>query len=160
LLHIPLEHISSEQICKKRCNFWTFAKSLLILSFLFGKQFWASLHLLSESGWNWCPWQALVSFRFPTHVHCKFMFLSFSCKVGGFFSVQGCINILDWLKYLLLCSWKLSWTLFSQVPIMYLIFLPWAPEIFRLTFEVSWAHGKILELRDMPRCANLRLEKL
>jgi len=101
--------------------------------FLFGKQFWASLHLVSESGWNWCPWQALVSFRFPTHVHCKFMFLSFSCKVGGFFSVQGCINILDWLKYLLLYFWKLSWTLFFS----------------------SFNHGKILELRDMPTCANL-----
>jgi len=61
-------------------------------SFLFGKQFWASLHLLSESGWNWCPWQALVSFRFPIPMHCIFMSLSFSRRVGGFFQSRVALS--------------------------------------------------------------------
>ena len=71
---------------QKRCNFWTFAKSLLILSFLFGKQFWASLHLLSESGWNWCPWQALVSFRFPIPCIVNSCLCLSWVKLGDYFS--------------------------------------------------------------------------
>ena len=75
-------------ICQVLVNF--------LISFLFGKQFWASLHLLSESGWNWCPWQALVSFRFPIPMHCIFMSLSFLCKVGGFF--QSRVVLISWTE--------------------------------------------------------------
>jgi len=129
------------------------------ISFLFGKQFWASLHLLSESGWNWCPWQALVSFRFPIPMHCIIMSLSFLCKVGGFLQSRVALSWTEGsFSHFTLGNWAEH--CFSQVPIMYLIFLPWALEIFRLIFEVSWAHDKILELRDMPICANLRFENL
>ena len=62
------------------------------ISFLFGKQFWASLHLLSESGWNWCPWQALVSFRFP--IPCiVYSCLCLSCvKLGDFFQSRVALS--------------------------------------------------------------------